>query len=177
MAVYINTLDTSSLINYATLSNNLNIPKIIIPNSLNTLHLANIDIPYYDPIPHVSYVTYQDINSDQDLRKKMTDYFYEKVISHLDDSDLFKYVISTDKETRLIKNMKEYENNDRKYSSTKKSFLLEYFMDKDKIKHYLKKYVTKHNINWYDLKKYKSTVVDYILHKIKKDIKHSLATL
>jgi len=168
MSIYLNTLDTSSLINYTTIN-----PTSTIPN-LNNFFIANIDMPYYDLKPHLTYVSYQNINTDPELRKNMVKYFIEKIISHLDSYDLCKYVISTNVDTRLVQTVQEYEKNDRTCVKSKEAFIIEYFITKDRIKHYIKKYVVKKNINWYDLKQHKSNVLKYIGHKVKKDIKHSL---
>jgi hypothetical protein len=168
MSLYINTFDTSNLINLYTLTNK--VPNIIVPDTITS------NVTVYYPQPSISYVSYQDINTDTNLRKTMTEYYYEKILDYLRDefSNLFKYVIISNSSARLVKNMDEYEKNKYNYDSIKEHFLLKYFITKDKIKHYLKKYVQKNNTNWYDLKNYKNKVNDYLYSKIKKDIKRNL---
>jgi hypothetical protein len=169
----INLLDTSSLINLATSTN--------LPNILTNLKqplVKSIDIPEYT-IPnyssHIYYAPYQDINSDSELRKKMISFFYKKIIKKIEYyTDLYKYIIQTKDNIRLIKNINEYENNDRTFSNAKMNFLINNFITYDNIKKIIKKFITKNNINWYDLKKYKSSVYDYIHTNIRKYIKHAL---
>jgi len=169
MSLYINSLDTNSIINlYST---NTNIPKILIPS----VFTSNVDV-YYTPQPSISYVSYQDINTDKDLRKSMTEYFYYKLLDHLKDdfSKLLQYIITVNGSCRLVKTMDEYNKNNTNFDLHKEKFLIQYFITKDKIKHYLKKFVQKHNINWYDLKTKKDKVSEYVYSKVRKDIKRNL---
>jgi hypothetical protein len=168
MSLYINTFDTSNLINLYTQTNK--VPNIILPSTIT----PNPDVYY--PQSSISYITYQDINTDHDLRKRMTEYYIDKIINYLkyEFKKLFKYLIISDSTVRLVKNMNEYEKNISKYDIYKEKYLLDYFITREKIKYYLKKYVKKNNVNWYDLKNYKSQVINYLYTKIKKDIKRNL---
>ena len=168
-------VDSVSLLN-SIYKNVYNIPKIIVPQ---TLILANIDVPVYTPpvyTPTISYVTYQDINYDENLRKQMVSFFLDRFIDKLSDDykDIFKYVMETPKGIKLVSTIEEYNKNDKKFSHSKVAFLSEYFITKNNVKEYLRKYVHKNNINWYDLKKYKSGVLDYIFSKVKKNIKKNM---
>jgi hypothetical protein len=168
MTYYVSPLDTSTLINLSTITK--------LPNILTTPLVANISIPYIEYRPQLYYSMYQDINTDPELRDKMITYFYDKTVQSLKDefSDLYKYVIQTNQDVRLIKNLNEYEKNDRKFTYPKMDFLLNHFIAPHKIKDIVKKYVAKNNIKWYDLKKYKESLLDYIHSKIRKNIKNQL---
>jgi hypothetical protein len=168
MAYYVSPLDTTTLINLSTVTR--------LPNLLTTSLIANVSIPYIEYRPQLYYSIYQDINTDPELRNTMTTYFYEKTIQNLKDdfSDLYKYVIQTNNDVRLIKNLNEYDKNDRKFTYPKMDFLIENFISSHKVKDIIKKYVAKNNIKWYDLKKYKDSLLDYIHSKIRKNIKNQL---
>lgn len=176
MSIYVSSLDTSSLINIATLTKLPNLLTNPITPLIQNINLPKNDIPYIEYRPQLYYSIYQDINTDPELRDKMITYFYDKTIQNLKDdfSDLYKYIIQSNNDVRLIKNLNEYEKNDRKFTYPKMDFLVNNFASHSKIKDIIKKYVAKNNINWYDLKKYKDSILDYIHSKIRKNIKNQL---
>jgi hypothetical protein len=176
MTFYVSPLDTNTLINLATVTKLPNLLTNPLTPLVQNITIPKTEIPYIEYRPQLYYSIYQDINTDPDLRDKMITYFSEKTIHMLKDdfSDLYKYVIQTNNEVRLIKNLNEYEKNDRKFTYPKLDFIINNFASPSKIKEIIKKYVAKNNLKWYDLKKYKDSLLDYIHSKIRKNIKNQL---
>jgi hypothetical protein len=98
----------------------------------------NRPLIYFEPPPFIeSSITYQDVNKDPNLRKLLTDFFYEKTIKWVSSYNNFKNV---KKSLTMLKS-------DKGYSI---------------IYNLLRKYIKKNNLNWYDLKKYYNNIKEYL---------------
>lgn len=106
------------------------------PNPNNPLNLYNPAILNINPV-----YEYQNINKDVNLRKDVTEYYY---------NELMKW-ISTDKQFSKFKSM----------LSDKHSV-----DNKMKLYHLLRRLVKKTSHNWYDLRNKYQLVREYLLHKL-----------
>lgn len=112
-----------------------------LPNSVSTI---NKQLTYFLPPPIInSTVRYQDINKDSKLRNLITMFYLKKTI---------KWINKYDEFNSMKKLLPELEN--------KHGYKIIYTI--------LRKFVKKHNYNWYDLKNYYERVKDYIRHKLNK---------
>lgn len=141
--------DLSNLANLAYISNLVNKPfpttnpnqpipefKRFWPNPNNPLNL-------YDPalLNVVPVYEYQNINKDVNLRKDVTEYYYNELIKW----------ISTDKGFYKYKYMLADKNS---------------VENKMKLYHILRKVVKKSGYNWYDLRDKYQLVREYIIRKL-----------
>jgi len=99
---------------------------------------------YFVPPPIInSQLIYQDVNKDNNLRKKMTDFFLKKSIKWLSKYSEFKHV------KRALPLLKSDDGYNVMYNL-------------------LKHYVHKNGINWYDLKESYDNVKDFLRYKLGK---------
>ena len=129
---------------------------------------------YYTPdlityqSPMYTTVSYQDINADKDLHKKMTKYFYSELYNRYipqSYSRLLNYVKLTDKDIELVKSVSESKNvstKDDEYGE-KINYLADYIFSKKDIYNILWNYVEKRRINWWDLKYYSDDIENVLI--------------
>lgn len=97
---------------------------------------------YWVPPPIIeSVVEYQDVNKDVNLRKDVSDYFYNKVIKW----------VNTDSDFIELKNKLDFLKSNDGYI---------------KIYNILRKFVKKTEMNWYDLRKHKHLIKNYLKVKL-----------
>jgi len=119
-----------------------------------------------------------EVNDDPELRKRVTNWFYEKFNSWLQDSfkDLFRYLTIVDDKVVFVKNMYQTPEQDTIITSKAKAdFILTNIIRKHHIRHLLEKFAKKNNANWFDLTtKHKSDVKRYIHRKLEAHMKHAV---
>lgn len=121
--------------------------------------------PLYTPMPMNSYNT---VNNDSKLRKKVVKYFYEQVDHWLygsfrDLAGYFELVNGEPKPTQIKDSVQ--------MTADKAKFLLDEVISKNTILILLDKYVRTRNVNWFDLKnKHYDAVKNYIHKKIRKHV-------
>ncbi len=102
---------------------------------------------YYPPPPVIgTLVEYIDLNKDKNLRRKVTEFFYKKVLKWVSKYPEFKHL--------------------KKYSKKLESaegFEIVYQL----IRHFIKSY----NINWYDLRDYYVIFKDFLRVKLLEHLK------
>lgn len=110
--------------------------------------LAPLSInPIYTPFPY----SYPDLNSDNDVQKRFTLYFWYKLKRHW---------------------IKKYMKKLSKYIDSKNyNFILNGLYTKQSLAESLDKFRIRMNLNWWDLKLYKHTIKKFIYYQIKKKIK------
>ena len=101
------------------------------------------DTQLYFPAPPIitSYYKYQNVNADQKLRKRVTNYFLDEIID----------LIKTDKQYKKLKRHLRILKGDDGY---------------DIIYHLLRLFVKRGDTNWYDLKIQYDLVMRYMKHKL-----------
>ena len=155
--------------------------------SISSLPLVNYYLPtniYYsdDPIMYQSAyrnVSYLDINSDKELQKKSTRYFYSQLYNRYipeSYSEILDFVKLSPKEVSLVKSMKEAKNNktyEEDYGE-KINYLADYVFTKTDIFSTLYDFVYRKRINWWDLKYYSDQVTEMLINKLKTKIRDIL---
>lgn len=89
-----------------------------------------------------SYFTYQNVNVDPNLRKNVTDHYFDLIPQLLQNDNRFK---TLKKHKKLFQDKKGYE--------------LVYKV--------LQRYTRKYDINWYDLRTQHQDTIDYLANKLK----------
>lgn len=145
-----------------------------VPTIASTLPSAMISpstLYPYAPMPSL----YQDVNTDQHLRKQISEYFYDKVYNNwlkYHYLDLYQMVSVHNGVPTLSKHASDKENNKLKYD-----FIVKNFLSKNDIYTLLDKFRKLNNINWWDLKKYKNELRKFIQHKVTKYMKNEVSKL
>jgi hypothetical protein len=115
-----------------------------------------------------------DVNSDPSLRRKVSQYFYDETVNkwlYSEFNDLLNYLVVKNGEVSLIKDLSKVDNNNNdKNIEEKIEYIANNVMTKYDVRSYLKKYVIKSGLNWYDLKDNKKYVKKSLYKKIKKNL-------
>ena len=127
------------------------------------------------PIPAIvpQTTTYVDVNADPSLQKNMSKFFYEKLMNKwLPDSfsDLLDLVAVTGNKTKLVSKVKDTNKTTDGNRNAKIGYISEHVMSKYHIRSFLKKFVTKSGINWYDLKHNIKLVKKSLYKRIRKTL-------
>lgn len=93
-----------------------------------------------------SYFTYQNVNADPKLRKMITDHYFDLITTLIKNDNRFK---SIKKHIKFIDSRQGYEI----------------------IYKILKRYTSKYDINWYDLRSQNEDTLDYLALKLSKVLK------
>ena len=145
--------------------------KIVLSDSykmLNTPRIATF-------VP--STINYIDVNSDPALRKKMTQYFFDKTVKswlYSDFDKLLKYLVIKGNSVKIVSNPKAQEKNkigNAKDMEKKIHYLSRNVMTIYDMKQTLKQLVRNEDVNWYDLKDNKGFVKRKIYKKMKSMLK------
>mgnify|MGYP005627979049 CR=1 FL=1 len=124
---------------------------------------------YDKPLKIPTVITYLDVNSDKNLRKKMINKFMNYLEEWiLEDKKYLKLLqhfnVNGNKVNVSKKKSKRTYNNSKKNKIIK--FILDEIIDKKDMKNILKKYVKKNKVNWYDLIDNKDDLQIFILDEI-----------
>jgi len=152
---------------------------------VNSLPSTNFYLPttltyYNDPIiyanPYYSNVSYLNINSDKDLQKKTTKYFFSQLYNVYipeSNSDILDYVKLNPRDIELVKSTKQANQNSTKRSdfAEKITYLSENIFTKNDVYNALLTYIDKNDINWWDLKNVSNDVERLLIKKIEEKIK------
>jgi hypothetical protein len=114
----------------------------------------------------ITYGRYTDLNKDKRIIKTITKYFLYKILDkwlYHDYRNLLAFVNISDSKTSLIRNMNDYKpesvNSDSAENIEKKIEHLEKILiNRELVRHVLKKIIRENNIQWTQLNKHKSTV-------------------
>lgn len=124
--------------------------------------------------PSIMPLNTESVESDPELKKKMTAYFFEKTMNDWLRSDfekLLKYFTVKGKKVSLVRSEKEFSKNDATNNLEQKiDFIADNVMTKYDMKSFLKKFVMKKDISWFHLRDHKNYVKKAIYKKIKKNI-------
>jgi hypothetical protein len=153
-------------------------PTAITPNPLFVT--PNLLYPRTVPLMQLpSIVSYPNLNTDSDLRRKVTEYFYDKLKSNwmkYHFLDLYQMIHVKDNTASLISNLSNLESEEKeKHANIKLQFLLNNYLSKNDLYMLLKKFVKINQLNWWDLKKHSDKVKLFIHHKISKYIKQEIS--
>jgi hypothetical protein len=131
-----------------------------------------------------SYYSYPDVNSDPDLRNQMVRYYRDKVLQWLKTSfsDLLNYFAIRKGAggadyVDYVKDEKEYSNVNRDSDAVKEKkihHIRKILLSKKLIAKLLEAYTEHSQIKWWDLRKDKPNVKEYLHSKLRHKIKESL---
>lgn len=126
----------------------------------------NILYPY---VP--DYINQLNINFNEDVKRKMTQYFYDKMKKWLktDMQNILNYITIINNEPQFITSKDEKSIGD---IDEKIKYLMNIIVSDIFIYNTLQKYINKTNTSWYDLIKNKMFVKGFIVRRIKDQIKH-----
>lgn len=145
-----------------------------VPTIASTLPSAMISpstLYPYAPMPGL----YPDVNSDQHLRKQVSEYFYNKVYNNwlkYQYLELYQMVSVHNGVASLSKHATDKENNQLKYD-----FIVKNFLSKNDIYTLLEKFRKINGINWWELKKNSDQIRKFIQHKVAKYMKNEVSKL
>lgn len=153
------------------------IPYTTIPAMTTVAPLINIgqQLPFHPLYPSV--ITYPDVNANADLRQKVTEYFFDKILKNwlkYHYLNLFSLVSVSNGIASLIKDIKQAETNlknDSTENAIKYEFIVDNFLTKKDVYTLLEKFRKKYQLNWWDLKQHADDIRKFIGHKVRKYIK------
>jgi hypothetical protein len=167
---------TSNIFLNELLKNNLtkSQPLVIVDKYKNTSLLS------VDPITQGIFST--TLNDDKNTHNTVSKYFLYKILDNwLYDEllPLLAFVKITDDKPHLITNLNDFDVNSLTKSSkkdieTRIDYLEKILINKQFVKHVLKKVVSKYNISWTSLKEYKKDVIKYFYNYIKDKLKKAI---
>ena len=160
---------TSQIISATALSPSTLIPSLPTVSSL--INLSN-----YAPLQPIypSVISYPDVNYNRELRRQVTEYFFEKVVKNwlkYHYLDLYNFVTVSNGIASLTKDIKTTDSSsksDPSINAIKYEFIINNFLTKDDVYVLLNKFRKINQINWWDLKHHSDKVRKYIEHKVKK---------
>ena len=121
-----------------------------------------------------SVISYPDINSDEKMRRDMTEFYYDKILNNwlkFHYGDIYKLLIVSANNVNLVKNVSEAETNTKSEPSenaTKYHFLVNNYLSKKDVYNLLNKFRKINNINWWDIKQHNDKFRNFVRHKITK---------
>lgn len=153
--------------------------------SVSSLPLTNYYYPtslYYtsEPLtysyPMYTNISYQDINSDKELHKKVSKrYFSELYNRYIPESypKILNYVKLSAKDIELVKSANEAKNTSTKEDEygEKINYLADYIFTKKDVYNTLWNYVEKRNVKWWDLRYYEDDIENLLVKAVEEKIK------
>ena len=123
--------------------------------------------------------TYLDINEDNELQQRTSKYFYEKLMNrwlHGSFESLLNYFTVKGSKVRLVTKVKDAAKNtpNEKDRDTIIEYISRNVMTKYNIRSFLKKFVAKSGLNWYDLESNTKIVKKSLFKRMKKDIENMI---
>ena len=117
---------------------------------------------------------YSSLDQDPTVHKQVAKYFYNKLLNKwiTENNDLLSFVDLQGDEAKLVSSLSNLSSNNSN-ELTKIEFLKNKLIDKELVRHFLKKIVNENNIKWYHLNKHE----DMIKPKLIKYIKSKLEEL
>jgi len=128
---------------------------------------------------------YKELNNNKSIQKTLSKYYYYKILDKWIYNELFPLLafIEIDKESgkpKLIKNLIDYDvekvvDESKSVIEKKIDYMEEVLINKDMVRHVLKKICHENKINWGELKKHDKTIkyifYNYLLDKLKTVVK------
>lgn len=153
-------------------------PSSLIPPTFPSVPTVSslINLSSYAPLRPIypSVISYPDVNSNRELRRQVTEYFFDKVIKNwlkYHYLSLYDLVVVSGGVASLIKDVKHIETSSKSVPSEnaiKYEFIIDNFLTKNDVYTLLDKFRKINQLNWWDLKHHTDKVRKYIEHKVKK---------
>ena len=158
-------------------------PVFVRPISINPINQTtkNNFVPFIAPNPlnplGAMIGTYQDLDLDKDIQKKVSKHFYKKLCNKwlYDNNSLLAFIKLDNGKPELIKSMNEYNQQSIKGDTVsniekKISYMEDKLISYKDVKHFLKKFISRHSYHWYTL----YTIEDKIKEELSKYLKNLL---
>jgi hypothetical protein len=146
-----------------------------IPNSILSGYVMPQSIPLYP-----SVISYPDVNTNSDLRREVTEFFYNKVINNwlkYSYIDLYQmFIIKGDKVEIIhaIDDMKTNTKSSADDNMKKYKYMVANIISKNDVYKLLEKFRKINNINWWDIKKYADKFKKFVEVKMVKYITNTI---
>lgn len=171
----VSSLTTIPALTVPDLSTIAGLPLVPGLNGLSSLSTH----PFINPlIPSV--VTYPDVNSNSNLRREITEYFFDKLVNNwlkYHYVELYQMLQVNGEQVSLVKSIDQVASNnksDPKENALKYQFLLINYFAKSDIYKLLDKFRKVNGVNWWDIKHMSDDVRKFIQHKVTKYIKKQI---
>jgi len=125
-------------------------------------------------------VTYPDVNSNYELRRDITEYFFEKLINNwlkYHYIDFYHMLIVSNGQVSLVKDINQISSNtknDPNENASKYQFLLINYFAKNDVYKLLDKFIKLNGVNWWDLKHLSYNIRKFIHSKVVKYMKKQI---
>lgn len=150
--------------------------------SLNTVRVS--DDPFIPPLvtstPVITGIPvvprrYEDLNTDGELRHRMTTYFYRKLFDQWIYSD-FRFMLKNLKVSgnKIIVSRSKDKNATESNLQAKVDFIKHRVFNRERLYRLLVVYTSRTRSNWYDLKVNKQHIKNLLRHKLAKAIRNLL---
>jgi hypothetical protein len=162
----------STTINASALTPNTSFPVVATFPTVAAVSNSLV-YPYVNPLLP-SIISYPDVNSNKDLRREITEYFFEKLVNNwlkYHYLELYHMLVVSGGKVSLVKDLNQIASNTRSdpsENSLKYDFLLMNYCAKSDVYKLLDKFRKFNNINWWDIKHHSDKVRMFIEHKINK---------
>ena len=168
-------LPTTQFVSASALTPSSLIPVSTVPT---VSAIANLYTSGFQQYPSV--VSYQNVNTDPQLRSQVTDYFFSKLLKNwlrYHYLELYQLVIVVDGKAKLIQNLADMEKNTKNVQAEddiKFEFIVDNYITKNDLYKLLEKFRKENNLNWWDLKHHPKEVRKFLQYKIKKCMKSDI---
>jgi hypothetical protein len=168
-------LPTTQFVSASALTPSSLIPVSTVPT---VSAIANLYTSGFQQYPSV--VSYQNVNTDPQLRSQVTDYFFSKLLKNwlrYHYLELYQLVIVVDGKAKLIQNLADMEKNTKNVQAEddiKFEFIVDNYITKNDLYKLLEKFRKENNLNWWDLKHHQKEVRKFLQYKIKKCMKSDI---
>ncbi len=131
----------------------------------------------------LTYGVFNDVNKDKNVAKTITKYYYYKILDKWLYKELFPllgYVEIVEGKPRLIRNLADFNmaklaNDSDAIIEQKIDYLAEVLINKEMVKHVLKKFMDKYGLRWSILNEYEDDLKDYLLKYIRNKLEEAIS--
>ena len=175
--MFLNTNPTISLVPTTSLLEPVNMLPVVTQIYTDPYNI------YYDPFRTYSsffpnsigyYVSYPDLNNDENLQKKVLHKLWDKLSSKwiFEFVKVFKYIKGSKDNYELVKSLTEYENNniDSQHMESKAEWFLKNHYRKSDLLGTIHKYVSKTGKNLWDIDDNLHNFKAFVYHQIKRKL-------
>ncbi len=185
-ALYYDTMDAifnRGVVDTSNTSNQKYFPVIFTDNYIDPKK-ASTYVAFNGPNNSIlSYGLFNDVNKDKHVAKTITKYYYYKILDKWLYKELFPllgYVEMVEGKPRIIRNLADFNmaklaNESDAVIDQKIDYLAEVLINKEMVKHVLKKLMDKHGLRWSILNEYEDDLKDYLLKYIRNKLEEAIS--
>lgn len=150
------------------------IPVVNTVSSISGLGTYGTYVPLYP-----SVVSYPNVNSNNNLQSKVTEYFFDKILKNwlrFHYLELYQLIKISNNKAELISKLSDLNvTKSESENGLKYEFIVDNYLTMNDVRDLLTKFVKLNNINWWDLKKHSEKIRKFIQHKVTKYIKRQIS--